>query len=115
MATDNPDISPREALLAAWIAAGWSERDFDVVLRQAAAEGSTEPEPEPEPTGPRYPDVEVELTGQDGNGFFIIGRVQRALRAAGVSKEERDAYTAEATAGNYDELVATTMRWVSVS
>lgn len=70
---------------------------------------------EPEPTGPRYPDVEVELTGQDGNGFFIVGRVQRALRAAGVSQEERDAYTAEATAGNYDELIQTTMRWVSVS
>ena len=40
------DQSPREALLAAWIAAGWSERDFDVVLRQAAAE------PEPVPHSP---------------------------------------------------------------
>lgn len=30
----------------------------------------------------KYPDVEVELCGQDGNAFAILGRVARALRQA---------------------------------
>lgn len=33
------DSSPREALLAAWTAAGWSERDFEDVLRNATDDG----------------------------------------------------------------------------
>ena len=69
----------------------------------------------PEPEGVRYPDVEVQLTGADGNAFMIIGRVQKALRRANVSDEERERYTSEAMSGDYDNLLATTMRWVSVT
>lgn len=29
-----------------------------------------------------YPDIEVQLTGEDGNAFNIIGRVQHAIRKA---------------------------------
>lgn len=66
-------------------------------------------------TEPRYPDVEVELTGQDGNAMVIIGAVRRALRRAGASQEELTAFTAEATRGDYDNVLATAMRWVVVS
>jgi hypothetical protein len=62
----------------------------------------------------KYPDIEVQLTVEDGNAFYILGKVQRALRRAGVPKEEIDAYMAEATSGDYDHLLATTMRWVEV-
>lgn len=62
----------------------------------------------------KYPDVSVQLTGEDGNAFSIMGRVQNALREAGVSKEECDAYREEATSGDYVHLLVTTMRWVSV-
>ena len=65
-----------------------------------------------DPTQPRYPEVQVQLSGEDGNAFAILGRTTAALRAAGVSSEEIDAFFAEATSGDYDHLVQTTMRWV---
>lgn len=63
----------------------------------------------------KYPEIEVQLTGQDGNAFAIMGAVRKALRRAGISKEEQDAFTAEATSGDYDDLLQTAMRWVDVS
>lgn len=63
----------------------------------------------------KYPQIEVQLTGEDGNAFFIIGRVGRALRKGGVDKEEIEAYTNDAMSGNYDHVLQTTMRWVSVN
>ena len=60
---------------------------------------------------PRYPDVVVELVGTDGNAFAVLGAVQRALKDAGVDPAP---FLAEATAGDYDHLLATTMRWVDV-
>ncbi len=63
----------------------------------------------------KYPDVEVQLTGEDGNAFFIIGRVQRALRAAGVDSDEIAAFQTEATSGDYNNVLATAMRWVNVA
>ena len=66
-------------------------------------------------TQPKYPAIHVRLTGQDGNSFVILGAVSRALRRAGVSKADRDAFVAEATGGDYDHLLATAMRWVDVS
>jgi len=60
-------------------------------------------------------DIDVELTGSDGNAFAIMGTVQKAMRRAGVPREELDQYFAEATAGDYNQLLATTMKWVNVS
>ena len=62
----------------------------------------------------RYPDIEVELIGGDGNAFSVMGKVKRALRRAGVSKEEQDLYIEQATSGDYDHLLAVTMDWVEV-
>ncbi|HUF02446.1 MAG TPA: hypothetical protein VMN35_08480 [Gaiellaceae bacterium] len=63
----------------------------------------------------RYPEVEVELIGHDGNAFSVLGRVSRALREAGVEESEVEEFVAEATAGDYDHLLATVMRWVEVT
>lgn len=60
----------------------------------------------------RHPEVTVQLTGQDGNAFAIIGKVVRALKAA--DADDWGQYMAEATAGDYDHLLQTTMRWVNV-
>lgn len=46
---------------------------------------------------------------------MILGRVSGALKKNGVSREEVDKYIAEATDGDYDHLLRTTMEWVSVS
>ena len=38
--------------------------------------------------------------------------ITRALRQAGLDQDEVDRYYIEATAGDYDHLLQTTMRWV---
>lgn len=62
----------------------------------------------------KYPEVEVQLTGNDGNAFAIMGAVSKALRRAGVDKLEIDEYVKESMSGDYDNLLRTAMRWVSV-
>ena len=62
----------------------------------------------------KYPEIEVQLSGEDGNAMAIMARVSSALRQAGVSKEERDAYYAESTSGDYNHLLQTAMKWVTV-
>lgn len=61
----------------------------------------------------KYPDVRVPLLGDEGNAFAILGRVQKALKQAGVDREEVAEYMTEATSGDYDHLLATTMEWVN--
>lgn len=64
---------------------------------------------------PIYPDIEVQLTGQDGNAFAIIGRVSKALKNAKIPKPEIDKYVKEATSGDYDHLIQTTIKWVNAN
>jgi len=63
----------------------------------------------------KYPDITVELEGQDGNGFMIVGRVKRALRQDGVESKTIEKFSAEATSGDYDHLLQTVMKWVEVA
>jgi hypothetical protein len=63
----------------------------------------------------KYPEIEVQLTGQDGNAYAIMGAVQKALRKAEVSKDEIDEYLKESMSGDYNHLLRTAMAWVSVS
>jgi hypothetical protein len=62
----------------------------------------------------RYPEVQVELIGQDGNAFAILGSVKRALLKNGVDKEEVNVYLEAAMSGDYDNLLGTTARWVTI-
>lgn len=64
---------------------------------------------------PLYPHIKVKLSGHDGNAFAIMGRVNAALGKADVSKEEREAYFKESTEGDYDHLLRTACKWVTVS
>lgn len=64
--------------------------------------------------GIKYPEIHVQLVGQDGNAFFILGRCLQAMRRAGLSKEEQDEFQNEATSGSYDDLLATCMKWFDV-
>ena len=54
------------------------------------------------------------LVGQDGNAFSILGRMNRAGKAAGWDKAYRDEVTREATSGDYDKLLATAMKYFDV-
>lgn len=63
---------------------------------------------------PKYPDIEVQLSGEDGNAFSIIGSVRQALRRANVPKEDVEAFTSEAMSDDYDNVLRTCMKWVTV-
>jgi hypothetical protein len=66
---------------------------------------------ETEQIGPKYPEVEIQLTGEDGNVFNIIGRCTGAARRAGIPKEEISVFRNEMMSGDYDHALQTVMRW----
>ena len=53
------------------------------------------------------------LIGQDGNAFSILGKARRTLLLAGRG-DEWTGFVAEATRGDYDQLLATVMDWFEV-
>lgn len=58
-------------------------------------------------------DVEVELIGQDGNAFAILGKVKRELVRAG-HKDLVDEYMSEAMSGDYSNLLRVTGEYVKI-
>lgn len=65
-------------------------------------------------TTTKYPNISIPLAGEDGNAFSILARCRRAMTRAGLGNDEVEAFTAEATSGNYDHLLTTVIRWFSV-
>lgn len=63
----------------------------------------------------KFPHVEVQLLGEDGNAFFMIGRTAAALRKGGATAEQVKEFQTEAMSGDYDNVLQTIMRWVEVS
>jgi hypothetical protein len=57
----------------------------------------------------------VQLTGNDGNAFAIMGSVRSALRRAGATKEQIDEYSNASMSGDYDNLLRVAMEWVKVN
>jgi len=53
----------------------------------------------------------LELMGQDGNAFFILGRAQRVARQ---NNMDWDKIRNEATSGDYDHLLQTMMKYFEV-
>ena len=62
---------------------------------------------------PKYPEVTVKLVGESGNAFAIIETVRKALKRAGHGAAA-DEFTAEATSGDYDNVLLTALRYVEV-
>lgn len=62
----------------------------------------------------RYPAIEVALSEGDGNAFVIIGTVMKALRKGGVSAAEIEVFRDEAMEADYDHVLQTCMKWVTV-
>jgi hypothetical protein len=61
----------------------------------------------------KFPDVTVQLTGQDGNAFVIVSRVRSALEKAGHADAAKEFFD-EALSGNYDHVLTTCMDYVEV-
>lgn len=55
----------------------------------------------------------VKLIGENGNAFYILGKVKKALTKAGFKKEAEE-YVKKATSGDYDNLLMVTMDYVNV-
>jgi hypothetical protein len=62
----------------------------------------------------KYPEIEVQLTGNDGNAFAVMGAVKQALKRAKVSADEISEYTKQSMSGDYDNLLRVAMSWVTV-
>lgn len=56
----------------------------------------------------------VQLSGENGNAFFIIGRCMRIAKQSGWSDDEISALQYEMRAGNYDHLLQTAMKYFDV-
>jgi hypothetical protein len=63
---------------------------------------------------PKY-NVEVQLSGRDGNAFAIMAEVKIALQLAGASREEIAQYQQESMSGDYDNLLRVANEWVEVA
>lgn len=74
---------------------------------------SIDPEPDVQ-VAVRYPEIEVQLSGEDGNAMAIMGRVKRALHRGGVSQAEQTEFFNDASSGDYDHVLQTCMKWVDV-
>ena len=57
--------------------------------------------------------IKLTLVGEDGNAFMILGRARAALRRA-KRMDLWDAFHKEATSGDYNNLLATCMRYFDV-
>lgn len=53
--------------------------------------------------------VKLQLVGQDGNAFALMGAFQRQARREGWTKEEIDAVIKECMSGDYNHLLTTLM------
>lgn len=62
----------------------------------------------------KYPEIVVKLVGEDGNVFYILGRVQQAMRRAEIPTKDIDLFMDEAMSGDYDHALQTALRWVTV-
>jgi hypothetical protein len=62
---------------------------------------------------PKY-DVAVQLSGNDGNAFAIMGAVKSALKKSGASASELSEYVSASMSGDYDNLLRVAMEWVEV-
>lgn len=62
---------------------------------------------------PKHPEINIQLVGQDGNAYSILGRCTDALRRNGL-RDQVEAFRKEATSGDYDNVLRTVMAWFSV-
>lgn len=66
------------------------------------------------PRTTKQPKPVLQLVGQDGNAFAILGLALRAAKKAGWTTEQQDAYTTRAMSGDYQNLLAVTLEFFDV-
>lgn len=66
-------------------------------------------------TAPKYPNIEVQLTGESDHPISIVMRTKGELRRGHIDENSIAEYQKEALSGDYDHVIQTTMHWVTVS
>jgi hypothetical protein len=93
----------------------------ELLDRQADEDGSERvslTDAQPDIPGGGFPSgivPEGNLIGSDGNAFYVLGKCRREAIRAGVPTTEIADFCDEAMSGNYDHLLATTMRYFEVN
>ena len=64
---------------------------------------------------PKYPNVKVQMTGEDGNAYAILGRVHQAMKKAKVPRSQISAFFHEAKSGDYEHLLQTVIKTVDTA
>ena len=59
--------------------------------------------------------VDVDLVGQDGNAFMVLGICQKAARKAGIEDTKINQFLDEAKQGDCDHLLRTCMKYFNVN
>jgi hypothetical protein len=67
-----------------------------------------------EDTDVKYPNIKVKLVGENGNAFAVLGRCSQAMKKAKCTPEQVNEFMQEATAGDYDHLLGTCMKYFDV-
>lgn len=63
----------------------------------------------------KHEDVKVQLTGQDGNIFNVLGQVSRALNGAGYAEDADEMAKRVFEAESYNQALSICMEYVVVS
>ena len=118
--TDGWEVRDENRLLVAFVPDAEHKREEDAKRIACSARAEQEGRSDAEPAAitdanrPARPRPHVRLVGTDGNAFAVLGCAMRALRDAGWPKPERDAFAADATSGDYDQLLGTIMKHLDV-
>jgi hypothetical protein len=64
---------------------------------------------------PKYPNVTVQLSNEDGNAFAILGRVTRAMKQGNCTKQQCEEFMSQAMSGDYDNVLKVCMEYVNVT
>lgn len=62
----------------------------------------------------KFPNIDVQLSGEDGNAFNILGRVKQAMQRGGCSADDVKAFMDDAMSGDYNHLLRVAMDTVNV-
>jgi len=62
----------------------------------------------------KYPEVQVQLVGTDGNAYALLGVCKTAASKAGLTRDQINEFLKEAMAGDYDHLLNTCMEYFEV-
>jgi len=63
---------------------------------------------------PKYPEVEVQLVGEDGNVFSILGRCKKAARGK-LTDEQFEEFSGKLMSGDYNNALSTVQEYFTVS